>query len=78
MRLEVRDIGRQIVPMNVDKIYFALAGAGIEEGLQPCEPGAAAAVGDGGGADERLSGEGVHVLLVAGCGVGGGNVGLGV
>jgi hypothetical protein len=78
VRFEVRDIGRRIVPMNVDKVYFAPAGAGIEERLQVCQPRAAAAVSDGGGADERLSGEGVHVLLVAGCGVGGGNVGLGV
>ena len=61
--------------MDVDGVETASV-AGFDEVFEPTETGDAAAVGDCGGAERGLAGEGLHVLLVGGGGVVGGQVGL--
>ena len=76
--LEVIDVGRTVVPVDVDKIDGA-AGASGQEGRQPVdahERAGASTVGDGGRAELGLACEGVHVLLVTGSGGRGGEIGL--
>jgi hypothetical protein len=51
------------VPVNVDKVDGA-AGAVAHEVLEVGEACGGAGVGDGGGSEECLTGEGLHVLLV--------------
>ena len=61
--------------MDVDGVEMAPV-AGFDEVFEPAETRRAATVGDCWGAERGLAGEGLHVFLVGGGGVVGGEVGL--
>ena len=57
------DIAALKVKMHVDEVKAAIGAAGCEA-VEVCKTCRSAAVGDGRGAKRRLTGEGLHVILV--------------